>query len=139
MKEWPKFKAGDRAWSVLRNCWVELDEVSPSQLYDGDCIYDTEGKMIGSNSPFPLLFRSEVKPEDWPQPEPPRPRLAVDAPVMVRDDNNTHWVRQHFADWDDAKICCWGNGCTSFTTDLVVSWEQWRLPTEEELKGESDV
>ena len=135
MKELPKFKAGDRVWSALKNDWVELIEIGRHGLYDGGWMYDTDGKLSGSSGPFPMLFLSEVKPEDWPQPEPPRPNFPVDAPVMVRDDNNTHWVRQHFSDWDDAKICCWGNGCTSFTTDLVVSWEQWRLPTKEELKG----
>ena len=138
MKEWPKFKAGDRAWSVLRNCWVELDEVRPSQLYDGDCIYDTEGKMLGSNSPFPLLFLSEVKTEDWPQPE-PLPDLAVDAPVLVRDGEDCPWFKRHFAYWDDTQICCWDFGGTSFTSKSAAHWEQWRLPTEEELKGGFDV
>ena len=137
MKELPKFKAGDRVWSVLRNCWVELQREG-DELFDGAWYYTKGGSLLGSENPIPMLFLSEVKPEDWLQPEPPRPNLEVDAPVMVRDDNNTHWVRQHFADWDDAKICCWGNGCTSFTATCQTPWKYWRLPTEEELRGGCD-
>lgn len=137
MRELPKFKAGDCVWSVLRNCWVELEGGQFTFVSDGRWNYTQEGQLIGSENPVPMLFLNEVKPQDWPQPEPPLPNLAVDAPVMVRDDNDSYWVKRHFANWDNTQICCWDNGCTSFTANCLTpwKWKYWRLPTEEELKG----
>lgn len=134
MKEWPKFKAGDRVWSALRNDWVELIEIGQHGLYDGGWMYDTDGKLSGSSGPFPMLFLNEVKPEDWPQPE-PLPDLEVDTPVMVKDLGNSRWFKRHFAYWDDTKICCWDYGGTSFTSKSAAHWDQWRLPTEKEFKN----
>ena len=134
MKELPKFKAGDRVWSVPRNCWVELQREG-DELSDGSWYYTEGGSLLGSENPIPMLFLNEVKPEDWLQPE-PLPGLAVDAPVMVKDPGNSRWFKRHFAAWhSDGRIICWDNGCTSFTSKDQKSWEYWRLPTKEELKG----
>lgn len=135
MKEWPKFKAGDHVWSALRNCWVELEGDQFTFVNDGRWNYTQEGQLLGSENPIRMLFLNEVKPEDWPQPEPPRPNLEVDAPVMVREPDNSRWFKRHFAAWHDTgSIICWAFGGTSFTASETVAFQHWRLPTEEELK-----
>jgi len=98
----------------------------------------TKYGMILANHTRPSLF---LAPFEWPtqeQPEPLVPDLPVDTPIMVRNHESESWQRRHFAEWEDGKVTTFEDGGTSFTANSTVDWEQWRLPTEEELKGPTD-
>jgi hypothetical protein len=97
-------------------------------------MYTADGKYFEEHA-HPTLFLS---PFEWPtqeQPEPPLPDLPVDAPIMVRDSELADWRRRHFAAWEDGKVATFEDGGTSFTANSTLDWQEWRLPTEEELKG----
>ena len=101
-------------------------------------MYTADGKYFEEHA-HPTLFLS---PFEWPtqeQPEPPLPDLPVDAPIMVRDKEHMIWHRRHFAQWKGGKAMTFKAGGTSFTDNRTIAWQQWRLPTEEELKGPNDV
>ena len=101
-------------------------------------VFTAEGKYL-LNYARPTLFLS---PFEWPtqeQPEPPPlPDLPVDAPIMVRNYEDESWGHRHFAGWKDGKVTTFMAGRTSFTEKIAIDWKQWRLPTEEELKGNND-
>jgi len=81
----------------------------------------------------PTLF---LAPFEWPtqeQPEPPLPDLPVDTPIMVRNHEYESWGHRHFAAWKYGKVTTFTGGRTSFTENVTIDWEQWRLPTEKEL------
>ena len=72
--------------------------------------------------------------------EKPRPDFVVDEPVMVRNFSYPSvWERRHFAKWGvRGEILTWDKGVTSFTVTsrgFVSKWDEYRLPTPEELKG----
>ena len=64
-----------------------------------------------------------------------RERLKIDDKVMVRIDVGDEWKRRYFAGWDGEDIRCFDEGSTSWSSNgRTVSWNYWRLPTEEELR-----
>jgi hypothetical protein len=93
--------------------------------------YTAEGKYL-LNHARPTLF---LAPFEWPTQEQPLPDLPVDAPIMVRNYEYESWGHRHFAAWKYGKVTTFMGGRTSFTENVTIDWEQWRLPTEEELKG----
>jgi len=97
------------------------------------CWYTDEGIDKDDASNFDLV---EVSPYD---------DFRVDDPVMVRDKFH-YWYRRHFAGVDrDGIPKVFSRGCTSFTTDRFAGddeyeiWNECRRPTDEELKGGSNV
>ena len=130
------FKAGDRVWCALTRKWATLRVTPESDVFDVDgWSYDQFGRLYGKDS-FPLLFRNEIKPEDWPQP----PALLTESqPVMVRDFPDLEWQPARFARFEDDKICCYACGDSWTSGGHYVAWEYWRLPTLEELRDVAPV
>ena len=64
----------------------------------------------------------------------PVPRLedlAVDTPLLVRDDEDAEWTKRHFAEVIDGKLLCWADGGTSWTaadSSDTTTWLLWKLP-----------
>jgi hypothetical protein len=118
--------------SINGNDSLHAVEVSISE--DDVVTYTADGKYYSEHT-HPTLF---LAPFEWPtqeQPEPLLPDLAVDAPIMVRNYEYESWGHRHFAAWKYGKVTTFTGGRTSFTENVTIDWEQWRLPTEEELKG----
>lgn len=71
--------------------------------------------------------------------------LVVDQPVMVRNAEGcgpSKWTRRYFAGISPkGQIGTWHDGSTSWSSnnrpECTITWEEWRIPTEEELKGTS--
>lgn len=62
--------------------------------------------------------------------------LKVDDKVMVRDFLADPWKRRHFKSFTEGgKICCFDRGRSAWSSfGEHATWNEWRLPTEEELK-----
>lgn len=58
--------------------------------------------------------------EDWP----------IDAPVWVRDNDESSWEPRHFAGVSDGLPAAWMSGATSFSAFGKVKWKQARLAAE---------
>lgn len=70
------------------------------------------------------------------KPKSTHPEFEVDQPLMVRDFNHNRWKRRLFACYKDGEVYCWGSGCTEWTAGgVLTTWNQYRLPTPEELEG----
>jgi len=62
--------------------------------------------------------------------EKPRPELAVDTPIWVRDEDNDSWLPKHFARWcESGNICAFEYGLTSHSgnANRILRWKQYRL------------
>jgi hypothetical protein len=104
---------------------VTLDNSDAAEMYTADGRYVTHEKR-------PTLF---LAPFEWPTQDHPLLDLPVDTPIMVRNHEYESWGHRHFAAWKYGKVTTFTDGRTSFTENVTIDWEQWRLPTEEELKG----
>ena len=64
--------------------------------------------------------------------------LVIDQPIMVYGAGNqlTEWKKRYFAGISSkGKVQAWSEGGTSWSSNDKIEWNEWRLPTEEELKG----
>ena len=63
----------------------------------------------------------------------PIPRLedlAVDTPLLVRDDEDAEWAKRHFAKAVAGRATCWNSGATSWSAEPydTIAWNFWKLP-----------
>lgn len=76
--------------------------------------------------------------EDYEEPKEPEidwSKVAVDTPILVRDNEYEVWVRRYFAKYEDAIVYVWNLGRTSWsaTNDKDVSaWPYAKLAESEE-------
>ena len=93
----------------------------------GECdFYDKSYKACKS---FRKWLNSEYvePPVDW-------SNVAVDTPILVRDNENDAWRRRHFAKYENGMVCTWGYGATSWSADSdnVCDWKMAKLAESEE-------
>lgn len=134
-------QVGDKVYSIRSGNTVVI------QIYNDDSSYRIETELGWSHTlkgrlltpdKHPSLFHNfEEMQSYFADLEPPRPELKVDDKVMVRDRDSEPWKRRYFAKWGINCIYTWSNGYTSWTTNDassdLVPWNQWRIPTPEEL------
>ena len=57
------------------------------------------------------LFEEYEKPEvDW-------SKVEVDTPILVRDNENTEWIKRHFAKYENGDVYAWRDARTSWTAN----------------------
>lgn len=70
-----------------------------------------------------LWMMEEYKPEtpkvDW-------SKVKVDTPILVRDSENTEWLKKYFAKYEDGIVYVWNLGRTSWTAPHDKSVSAWR-------------
>lgn len=57
-------------------------------------------------------------------------KVAVDTPILVRDDYDDKWEKAYFAKYEDEMIYAWNNGRTSFSArdkDDTFIWDRAKL------------
>ena len=69
--------------------------------------------------------------KEYEEPEVDWSKVEVDTPIMVRDSENTEWVKKHFAKVEDGIVYAWNNGETSWTTEGMVDWKYAKLAESE--------
>ena len=65
---------------------------------------------------------------DWNQ-------VEVDTPILVRDSENTEWLKKYFAKYEDGIVYVWNLGRTSWTAPnnkSVSAWQYAKLAEDEE-------
>lgn len=92
------------------------------------CVIDRDEQSFINGKEFDIML--------WKHCRPCRPPdLKEGDPVIVWHEDGPE-CRRLFAGWScDGKIKCFRDGQTKWTSEgQTVSWDHWRLPTEEELK-----
>lgn len=57
-------------------------------------------------------------------------KVAVDTPILVKDDYDDKWEKAYFAKYEDEMIYAWDNGRTSFSArseDDTFIWDRAKL------------
>lgn len=57
-------------------------------------------------------------------------KVAVDTPILVKDDYDDKWEKAYFAKYEDEMIYAWNNGRTSFSArseDDTFIWDRAKL------------
>ena len=62
----------------------------------------------------------------------PLPDLKIDDKVLVWNFSQPCPVPRHFAGWKSGKITCWYSGRTSHTSELICTWDNWKLLEEDD-------
>ena len=60
-------------------------------------------------------------------------KVAVDTPVLVRDDKKDRWRKRYFAKYENKHVYVWANGSTSWSTDYkkdIKCWQYTKLAKE---------
>lgn len=123
-------KVGDRVW-YQRKGFGTIIAIYPKNLYPikvhfGNSFlrdFTFDGK-VGSKDTNPTLFWDEIKFEIPPK---PLPKLEVDTKVLVWN-NRARKVKSHFSHFEDGKIMVFGNGTTSWSTNVTsYPFDNWEL------------
>lgn len=67
-------------------------------------------------------------PVDW-------SKVAVDTPILVKDNEEERWKKRHFAKYEDGKVYAYCNGATSWSarrSDNISGWDMAKLAESEE-------
>ena len=76
--------------------------------------------------------------KDYEEPEEPEidwSKVEVDAPILVRDDEDVDmWWRRHFAKYENGQVYAWDSGSTSWTENGMTNWNFAKLAESEEEK-----
>lgn len=60
-------------------------------------------------------------PVDW-------SKVAVDTPILVRDNSFSEWGKRYFAKYENGNVYAWSNGTTSWSGDRCTPWKLAKLP-----------
>ena len=72
------------------------------------------------------------------KPEPPKvdwSKVEVDTPILVRDSENTEWLKKYFAKYENGHVYVWNLGRTSWTAPnnkSVSAWQYAKLAESEQ-------
>ena len=75
--------------------------------------------------------------EEYEEPEVDWSQVEVDTPILVRDSENTEWLKKYFAKYENGYVYVWNLGRTSWTAPndkSVSAWSYAKLAESEESK-----
>ena len=75
--------------------------------------------------------------EEYEEPEVDWSKVEVDTPILVRDSENTEWLKKYFAKYENGYVYVWNLGRTSWTAPndkSVSAWSYAKLAESEETK-----
>lgn len=72
--------------------------------------------------------------EEYKEPEVDWTKIAVDTPILVRDNECEKWKKRYFVKYQDSYIYTYADGSTSWSSDGIslVKWEHGKLANETE-------
>jgi hypothetical protein len=150
MKTRKDFRVGDKVFCFgfgqgivkkVSECYHIFDIFVEFEGCDGNinvCYFTLDGKRYGDEKR--CLFHGELPiiPPEWIEVEdkPNINDLKIDDKIMVKCNRDTCWIKRFFAgiSEDNERVMCFLNGANSWTSNITSEWDEWRLPTEEELK-----
>lgn len=66
--------------------------------------------------------------EEYIEPEVDWSKVAVDTPILVRDDECKNWLKRYFAKYEDGKLYAFNDGKTSWSSNgEFLNWEYAKL------------
>ena len=131
MKNYEKYKDEIRKYNGNEFC---VDFVQPHILKENGC--------ASINCEACFMYQMIWLLEDYEEPKEPEvdwSKVEVDTLILVRDFEESDWLKRYFAKYENGKVYAWGNGCTSRTADNMYAWSYTKLAEDEKKCKESEV
>lgn len=85
--------------------------------------------LFGSNaSEFCRDLRKKWANSEYVEPPIDWSKVAVDTPILVRDNSFSEWGKRYFAKYENGGVYAWSNGTTSWSGDRCTPWKLAKLP-----------
>jgi hypothetical protein len=99
-----------------------LEPITCQELPCKDCLFYVLGKGCDRNEMKKWANSEYVEPPiDW-------TKVAVDTPILVRDNSFSEWGKRYFAKYENGIVYAWSNGTTSWSGDSCTPWKLAKLP-----------
>ena len=108
---------------VINSYWLLNTLIDKADEVPTD--YDVD-KVVEQLSDRSTLSR----PVDW-------SKVAVDTPILVRDNIFSKWVKRYFAKYENGRVYVWNNGSTSWSDNRCTPWKLAKLPDKESGDGQN--
>lgn len=96
-----------------------IEPIACNSLECRDCLFYTEcckgARKKWANS------ECVEPPVDW-------LKVAVDTPILVRDNIFSKWGKRYFAKYENGIVYAWSNGTASWSGDRCTPWKLAKLP-----------
>lgn len=87
-----------------------------------DCLFNTHSYVYCGDKTEKWANSEYVEPPvDW-------SKVAVDTPILVRDNSFSEWGKRYFAKYENGGVYAWNNGTTSWSGDRCTPWKLAKLP-----------
>ena len=76
------------------------------------------------------LYRTIWLLEDYEEPKEPEvdwSQVNVDTPILVKEYEESKWIRRYFAKYDGKFVYAWNGGCTSWSEEYTTGWKFAKL------------
>lgn len=99
-----------------------LEPIACYELECKDCLFNTHSYVYCGDKTKKWANSKYVEPPiDW-------SKVAVDTPILVRDDIFSKWGKRYFAKYENGIVYAWSNGATSWSGDRCTPWKLAKLP-----------
>lgn len=94
-----------------------------------DCLFNTHSYVYCGDKAEKWANSEYVEPPiDW-------SKVAVDTPILVRDNIFSKWAKRYFAKYENGRVYVWNNGSTSWSGNMCTPWKLAKLPDKESGDG----
>lgn len=99
-----------------------LEPIKCQALPCKDCLFNVSDVMSCGDKRIKWANSEYAGPPvDW-------SKVAVDTPILVRDNIFSKWVKRYFAKYENGTVYAWSNGTTSWSGDRCTPWKLAKLP-----------
>ena len=116
MKNYEKYAEKIREYDGSNFC---DDFIIPNILKSKELCSDTDCKACQM---LCMIWLSE----DYEEPETDWSKVAIDTPILVRNDEGEVWERRHFAEYKCGVVCAWNDGLTSWS-ECKNGFTEWKF------------
>ena len=99
-----------------------LEPIACGKLECKDCLFNVSDAMSCGEKRVKWANSEYVEPSiDW-------SKVAVDTPILVRDNIFSKWAKRYFAKYENGRVYVWNNGSTSWSGQMCTVCELAKLP-----------
>lgn len=102
---------------------VTLEPIRCRGIACKECLFNSNGDEFCIDKRKKWANSEYVEPPvDW-------SKVAVDTPILVRDNAALEWTKRYFAKYENGSVYAWGDGATSWSSEgNTVAWRLAKLP-----------
>lgn len=94
-----------------------LEPTACYKLACKDCLFGI------SNTDFCTSAREKWANSEYVEPPIDWSKVAIDTPVLVRDNASLEWTKRYFAKYENGSVFTWSDGATSWSSDgYTTAW-----------------